>query len=164
MRLLTIFVTVLLFSPWQSAFSEELSSVNEILTQELGLDKIDFNYLSQTENGNLRDLIGTGRQEESTLSSLNDYGQQKLVTPITQWMDSIQGEYCHIANYPTSSIITVFEGPHYGLQIVVDCYGNKRYVNRHFIIEHTPTGGMILRHRYPDCVVITGKDQVVLFP
>lgn len=165
MKILNLFIALFLFSTFATVSAIELSSAHEILVQEAGIDKLDFNNLPENEPSNLADFLGNAKTETSldSLTTLRNFGSKRIIVPASQGMMYIHGELCHVANYETSTIITVFEGPNYGLQTVVDYYGVVRYVNRYCTVEYSRSGGMILRHGYPDCLVITGRDQIVVF-
>ncbi len=103
------------------------------------------------------------KKENSNWDSLlQAFYHRPILRPINQGLAYVNGELCHVGNYLHSTLYTVLEGPHYGLQTVVDYNGFVLFVNFDYDLEYI-SGGLILHHYYDDCKVVTGATQMIIF-
>lgn len=169
MKFLTIFILSCSLLQGTNSYAEEnqslkQQSLNEVLMLEskeenLDLEKIIAEAPDAAENPKELTEILQGENSNTLEAS---YGfSQTAILPYSQYLASINGVMCHVGHYPFSTVITPFEGLHYGVQTVFDTHGNLLAVNRAFVAEHSRRG-VTFKHYYPDCTVITGRDQITL--
>lgn len=133
-----------------------------------GIEKFKFEELpKQSKVGGLAAAVAKGKSfsriSTETLRAKRQRRKKSLVmSPQAEQLLSINGELCHVANYPRSVIYTVLEGPYYGTQTTMTYDGVILYVNYDYDFEET-FDGVILYHYYDDSVVITGANQVIKF-
>lgn len=161
-RFLTI--ATLFIMPCLSAQENETKPEENIILNEEQVNNLDFDKLRENaEDSNVRLSDVVKEEIPSTAQCVGCmYGASSAVVPYSQGFSYIKGTFCHVANYVHGSIITVFEGYNYGLQTTVDYYGNVIAVNYSPVVEYSPAG-TTFKHYYPDCSVVTGMDQIILF-
>ncbi len=121
---------------------------------------------SAPKTGPLAEVL-KGSEESSELFADDIMKKKKkngsvVMIPQGEGIAYVNGQLCHIANYPFSVIYTVLEGPYYGLQTTMTYDGIVLYVNDEYTLKQKATGA-ILYHYYDDSVVITGSTQVIRF-
>lgn len=132
--------------------------------KEIAVDGLNFTQLAQEESrvGNLAEHV-QGANQLLGNSDVIRGGKNKLILyPDSEGLVYVNGELCHVGNYPQSIIYTVMAGPRYGLQTTTDYNGIVLYVNYEYKVKYT-SAGVILRHRYSDSKVVTGSNQVIIF-
>lgn len=132
--------------------------VEESKIHEINFDAASVNVDSQST---LTELMGQKSANFDFGSNQKRMARVRVVPPVSQGLTRINGELCHVGDYPNCSLITVLRGPHRGMQTTVDYNGVVLCVNHIFFVEHTPSG-VVLRHEYPGVTVRTGLDQVVI--
>ena len=138
---------------------KDLSSIKQVLTDKSKLDAIDFDHLPEEDTIQVPNLIDEKKESET---SFGFNARSVIETPIDQGMSYINGVLCHVGDYPYYSIITPFEGLHYGVQVIVDYSGRILSVNRYYTIEQS-IYGVTLTHYYQDYTIITGQDQIIVY-
>jgi hypothetical protein len=142
----------------------------ESIIQEVQTSNLDFSELRKKAPmavSNLADCI-YGAENSSVAELALDRVKRKkrrkkpVQFPNSEALTYINGFLCHVGNYTRSSIVTVMDGPDYGLQTTVDYSGIVLSVNYECIVEHTPDG-VTFKHEYPDCQIITGSEQIIKF-
>lgn len=131
----------------------------ENLLNSQQMEKLDFSQLQKEARSTkiLDKLLG----DEDLLCIWCQHPDGKIL-PYSQGYCHVNDEYCHVANYMYTSVITVLEGPNYGLQTTIDYFGVVVAINVDFSVTRVRGGGVIFKHYYPDCKIITGYDQVIL--
>lgn len=142
-----------------AVFAEETSPVSPI--QEVKNEAVDFENLpKESVVGALANCV---KEENSLLDDLTKRVHlNRLLYPYSEGLAFVNGILCHQGHYPRSIVYTVLEGPQYGLQTVLNHYGEVLYVNYEYWLEYTPYG-VILHHDYSDSEIITGSTQVISF-
>lgn len=162
MKLLNLFVIVSLtvvssFCHAEQERSEGLvTPIQEIEVKELNFDDLP----SESHTGELKEVIG---EDERVNPFVDRIKRPKVIMhPHAETVAYVNGQLCHIGNYPQSVIYTVLEGPNYGTQTTMTYDGIVLYVNYEYKLEHT-LGGVVLHHFYSDSKIITGSNQVIKF-
>lgn len=138
----------------------KFSSVKEILLKEMKADELNLEESLANEFDSAAPEVSQQKSIESTKKA-DLKSQTTVLGPLSQFVTMINGEVCHVGNYQASSIVTVLEGPHMGLQMFITYQGVIYSKNTEYTIEDTEDG-IYFRHEYPDSTVITGKDQVII--
>ncbi len=141
-------------------FSEtESQAFTEIEVKELIFEDLPKDSLI----GNISDVIN---EEDSLVNALVERLKKKKthfsMHPHAEGVSYINGQLCHVGNYPQSVIYTVLEGPYYGTQTTMNYYGAILFVNHDYVMEHT-FGGVLLHHYYSDSEIVTGSTQIIQF-
>lgn len=152
------------------AVEEQLGSAEATLnsqvqiTREMTIPGLDFGKLAQTETKS--PLSSFVQETESSVKSLRGFNRivrnAVVVAPYTQGKVIVNGILCHVANYARCSLVTVLDGPFFGTQTTISPAGVVLIVNNVCYLDETPYG-LIIRHEYADCTVLTGLDQVIIF-
>jgi hypothetical protein len=130
--------------------------------KEIQVEGLNFEELSKEESkiGSLAEHV---KDKNLSLESFLDAIRTHLILhPYAEGLAYVNGQLCHVGNYPQSVIYTVLEGPYYGLQTTTDYNGFILYVNPDYVIEYT-LFGVVLHHYYSDSEVVTGSNQVIMF-
>lgn len=154
------------------SINHELDSPNKLLAlkgqvkKEWNLPDLNFEELakSASSNQNLLNHIDVQPKEmTSPCKEMGRYFQQKslVIVPITQGILYVNGVLCHVGNYARTVLITVLEGPQFGLQTTMNYRGRVLACNFVCYLDNTPDG-VLLRHEYYDSTVITGTTQVII--
>lgn len=149
------------FIPFAAFAAEEVKVPPVAPIQEIKNKSLDFDNLPK------KSVIGALANYVTSEKSLLDGVAKRihwdsLLYPNSEGLAYINGFLCHVGNYPRSIVYTFLEGPQYGLQTVLDYYGNVLYVNYDYSIEYAPYG-VIFHHFYSDSEIITGSTQVISF-
>ncbi|MBA3721644.1 MAG: hypothetical protein H0W88_04510 [Parachlamydiaceae bacterium] len=165
MKALAILMTLcsIMFLPAIHAEEQNAETVQEVLINELQLDKIDFDELQKAASDEPTNLYDCVSGSDEGLDCIRCMQRQMILQPYSQGVRYVKGALCHVGNYNHSSIITVLEGYNAGLQTTVDYYGYVLVVNYPYVIECTPGGGVTYKHSYPDSTVVTGSNQLIYF-
>jgi hypothetical protein len=132
--------------------------------KEIKVDGLNFEEVSkESKIGCLAEYVkDKSISLESFLQAIKLHKTHLMLSPYAEGLAYVNGQLCHVGNYPQSIIYTVLEGPHYGLQTTTAYSGLILYVNYDYSGEYTPYG-VVLHHYYSDSEVITGANQVVSF-
>lgn len=162
MKLLNLFVIVCVTAV-STICAEQDHSENLVKPiQEIEVEGLNFNNLpKESQTGDLKEVVGNN--DERVNPWTNRIKMPKVIMhPNAETVAYVNGQLCHIGNYPQSVIYTVLEGPNYGTQTTMTYDGIILYVNYEFELEHT-FGGVVLHHFYADSKIITGSNQVIKF-
>lgn len=140
-------------------------STHRSLVDGAHLKNLNFDSLKATHQEGHANLISELLSDNNKVANRNFNANRRakvrVVAPISQGLTYIDGELCHVGDYPNISLITVLQGPHRGMQTTLDYNGVVLCVNLVFFVQDTPAG-IVLRHEYPGTTVKTGVDQVVI--
>lgn len=158
-KILTIITSFLI--TFAACAAEEAKTLPVAPIQEIKNEALDFDNLPK------KSVVGAlANYVTSEKTILDDVTKRihwdPLLYPHSEGLAYLNGFLCHVGHYPRSVVYTVLEGPQYGLQTVVDYYGNVLYVNYDYSIEYAYYG-VILHHYYSDSEIITGSTQVISF-
>ena len=140
----------------QEASEPSVTPIKEIEVKELNFDDLP----KESKIGNLSELV---KDETSFTSIFEDRIKSHVILyPYAEGLAYVNGQLCHVGNYPQSIIYTVLEGPYYGTQTTTTRHGVVLYVNYDYVTEYT-VAGVVLHHYYSDSEVITGSNQIIKF-
>lgn len=154
LKIATFFLITFLFTALVADEVKEMSPISEILIDDERFANLDFDILTETESDESLESLLKNSDEAHT--------KALMVLPYHQGLALIRGEMCHIADYARCSIITVLQGPHYGIQTITTPNGFILRVKTNFFVDSTPQG-IYLRHEYRNSTVITGSAQMVVY-
>jgi len=165
MKLLHLYVII--FTAAFSGFccAEQENSESQIAEiQEIEVKELNFEELP--DESLIGDLSEVVKEKESFadlfLERVRRTESRAIMHPYAEGVSYVNGQLCHVGNYPQSVIYTVLEGPYYGTQTTMTYDGIVLYVNYEYHIEYT-FGGTILTHYYSDSKIITGSNQIIKF-
>lgn len=137
-----------------AVFADDSDCALTLLSEKAKIHELRFDSLLTTAQEPLLPKLGEDLSEK-----LKAYGTY-IGVPLLQQEEWIDGALCHVSYYSDAVITTVLTGPYYGLQLTSDYRGNLLIVNPYYTLERN-FSGIFLRHEYPDCTIITGKNQAI---
>ncbi len=163
LKILAIISSILLTS---FSFAEEETKSVESATDKTEIKEIrveELNFEKLTQESKIGALAEHVKDDKVSIESfLEAMRAQVILHPYAETLAYVNGQLCHVGNYPQSVIYTVLEGPYYGLQTTMTYSGIVLYTNQSYVLEYTPYG-VVLHHYYSDSEVVTGSNQLIIF-
>ncbi|MCE2983381.1 MAG: hypothetical protein LW832_07430 [Parachlamydia sp.] len=94
------------------------------------------------------------------VANIFGYYPHQVVMPLSQGWSYVDGAKCHVGNYSSFYVLTIFEGVNRGSQMIATYSGDILSVMPFSVVTYSPQG-VVYTHTYSNSELVTGINQVM---